>query len=104
MTAELTEPAVAAFVAAVNTGDREASFAALTHEATMSDDDTGRDLREWSESEIFSSSGRMDVEDVSADGCTLTATYTNSTWGSMRTRWVFTVTGDRISRFETGQA
>ncbi len=70
----------------------------------MSDDGTDRDLREWTEREIFSSNGRMDVEEVSTDGRTLTATYTNSTWGSMRARWVFTVTGGRISRFETGQA
>lgn len=104
MTVELPDPAVAAFVAAVNAGDREAFFAALTDDATMSDDGTDRDLRGWAESEIFSSNGRMDVEDVSADGRTLTATYTNSTWGSMRTRWVFTVTAGRISRFETGQA
>lgn len=104
MAAELTDPAVAAFVAAVNAGDREAFFAALTDDATMSDDGTDRDLRAWAESEIFSPNGRMDVEDVSADGRTLTATYTNSTWGSMRTRWVFTVLGGRVSRFETGQA
>ncbi|GAA3207874.1 nuclear transport factor 2 family protein [Streptomyces sp. XM83C] len=104
MAAELTDPAVEAFVAAVNKGDREAFFAALTDDATMSDDGTDRDLRAWAEREIFSSNGRMDVEDVSADGRTLTATYTNSTWGSMRTRWVFTVSGGRVSRFETGQA
>ncbi|MEU3662878.1 nuclear transport factor 2 family protein [Streptomyces sp. NPDC032940] len=104
MAAELTDPAVAAFIAAVNAGDKEAFFAALTDDATMSDDGTDRDLRAWVESEIFSSNGRMDVEDVSADGRTLTATYTNSTWGSMRTRWVFTVTGGHIGRFETGQA
>ncbi|MFE9046261.1 nuclear transport factor 2 family protein [Streptomyces sp. NPDC007818] len=104
MAAELTDLAVAAFVAAVNAGDKEAFFASLTDDATMSDDGTDRDLRAWAESEIFSSNGRMDVEDVSADGRTLTATYANSTWGRMRTRWVFTVSGVRISRFETGQA
>ncbi|MGV9761649.1 nuclear transport factor 2 family protein [Streptomyces tricolor] len=104
MTAELTDPAIAGFVAAVNAGDKEAFFAALTDDATMSDDGTDRDLREWTEREIFSSNGRMDVEEVSTDGRTLTATYTNSPWGSMRARWVFTVTGGRISRFETGRA
>jgi hypothetical protein len=25
-------------------------------------------------------------------------------WGEMRTRWAFTVTGGKVSRFETGQA
>ncbi|MFF8268077.1 nuclear transport factor 2 family protein [Streptomyces sp. NPDC016562] len=104
MTAQLTDPAVAAFVAAVNTGDKDAFFAALTPDATMSDDGTDRELSSWAEKEIFSSNGRMDVESVSADGRTLTVTYTNSAWGSMRTRWTFTVTGGKVSRFETGQA
>ncbi|WP_327365438.1 nuclear transport factor 2 family protein [Streptomyces sp. NBC_01217] len=104
MTAQLTAPAVAALVAAINSGDKSAFFAVLTDDATMSDDGTDRDLSAWTEREIFSSDGRIDVESVSADGRSLVATYTNSTWGSMRTRWAFTVTGDRISRFETGQA
>ncbi|MFI6906107.1 nuclear transport factor 2 family protein [Nonomuraea sp. NPDC050394] len=104
MPAQLTDPAVAAFVAAVNAGDKDAFFAVLTPDATMSDDGTDRDLAAWVEREIFSSNGRMDVESASADGRTLAATYTNSTWGAMRTRWAFTVTGERISRFETGQA
>ena len=34
----------------------------------------------------------------------LSAAYRNDTWGEMRTRWAFTVTGGKISRFETGQA
>ncbi|WP_206507884.1 nuclear transport factor 2 family protein [Streptomyces chrestomyceticus] len=104
MPAHPADPAVAAFVTAVNTGDKNAFFAALTDDATMSDDGTDRDLAAWADSEIFSSNGRMDIEDTSPDGRTLTATYTNSTWGSMRTRWTFTVTDGRISHFETGQA
>jgi hypothetical protein len=99
-----TDPAVTAFVDAVNAGDRAAFYAALTEDATMSDDGTERDLAHWAQREIFDSNGRMSVEEVSSDGRTLTVTYTNSTWGSMRTRWTFTVGGDRISRFETGQA
>ena len=86
MTVQPSDPAVAAFVAAVNAGDRDAFLAALAEDATMSDDGTERDLSAWAEREIFSSNGRMDVEDVSADGLTLTATYTNDTWGGMRTR------------------
>ncbi|TDT42041.1 hypothetical protein EV562_10110 [Streptomyces sp. BK208] len=104
MTTHPSDPAVAAFVAAVNTGDEEAFFAALSDDATMSEDGTDRDLAAWAEREIFSSNGRMAIEDVSADGRTLTATYTNATWGSMRTRWAFTIADGRISRFETGQA
>lgn len=104
MTAQLTNPAVAAFVTAVNAGDKNAFRAVLTEDATMSDDGTDRDLNAWTQKEIFSSNAQMDVESVSADGLSLTAVYTNSTWGSMRTRWSFTVTGGKVSRFETGQA
>ncbi|MFP3992901.1 nuclear transport factor 2 family protein [Streptomyces sp. E11-3] len=104
MTTQLTDPAVAAFVSAVNAGDRDAFFAALTPDATMSDDGSDRDLTLWTEKEVFSSNGRMDVESAAPDGRSLTVTYTNSTWGSMRTRWTFTVTDGKVSRFETGQA
>jgi hypothetical protein len=46
----------------------------------------------------------MEVESQSDDGRSLIVNYTNSTWGAMRTAWRFVVDGDRISRFETGQA
>ncbi|GCD40446.1 nuclear transport factor 2 family protein [Streptomyces paromomycinus] len=104
MPAHPADPVVPAFVTAVNTGDRDSFFAALTDDAIMSDDGTDRDLAAWADSETFSSNGRMDIEDTSADGRTLTATCTHSTWGSMRTRWTCTVTDGRISRFGTGQA
>ena len=104
MSVQLNDPAVAAFVAAVNAGDKDAFFATLTDDATMSDDGSERDLAAWTEKEIFSSSGRMEVDRVSPDGHTLEVTYTNSTWGSMRTRWAFTVREGKVSRFETGQA
>lgn len=104
MTAEPSDPTVAAFVAAINSGDRDAFFATLAEDATMSDDGTARDLSGWVDKEIFSSNGHMEVEEVSSDGRTLTATFTNSTWGGMRTRWTFTVAGDRVSHFATGQA
>jgi hypothetical protein len=101
---QLSDPVVRAFVTAVNAGDREAFFATLTADATMSDDGTERDLQEWVDREIFSSNGRMGVESQSDDGRSLVVNYTNSTWGAMRTTWTFAVEGDRISRFETGQA
>ncbi|MFD9427279.1 MULTISPECIES: hypothetical protein [unclassified Streptomyces] len=104
MTVQRTDPAVAAFVAAINSGDKEAFFAALTENATMSDDGTDRDLSAWTEKEIFSANGHLDVESASDNGLSLTAVYTNSTWGSMRTRWNFTVTDGKVNHFETGQA
>jgi hypothetical protein len=91
-------------VEAVNAGDRDAFFALLRPDATMSDDGSGRDLEEWVDREIFSSDGRMEVESQSDDGRSLIVNYTNSTYGSMRTDWRFVVEGDRIGRFETGQA
>jgi hypothetical protein len=101
---DLTDPAVRALVMAINAGDRAAFFAVLTPDATMSDDGTDRDLTDWVDREIFSANGRMEVESQSDDGRELVAQYSNSTWGAMRTRWAFTVDGERISHFDTGQA
>ncbi|MEU3609151.1 nuclear transport factor 2 family protein [Streptomyces sp. NPDC035033] len=101
---QLTEPAVRAFVTALNANDRDAFHAALAPGATMSDDGSERDPDEWTEREVFSSNGRMEVESEEEDGLALVATYTNDTWGSMRTDWRFTVEGGKVTRFETGQA
>ncbi|MCO4699958.1 hypothetical protein LRR80_06061 [Streptomyces sp. RO-S4] len=101
----LSDPAVRAFVAAVNNHDREAFTALLAPGATMADDGTERDLAEWTDREIFSSHGHMEVDNESDGGRRLVARYSNDTWGEMRTSWSFTVDDDgRISRFETGQA
>lgn len=103
--AKLSDPAVRAFVSAVNSHDREAFRALLAPGATMADDGSDRDLDEWTEREIFGSHGHMDVDNESRGGRALIARYRNDTWGEMRTRWQFTVGDDgKISRFETGQA
>ncbi|GHC38720.1 nuclear transport factor 2 family protein [Streptomyces cinnamoneus] len=99
----LIDPAVRAFVAALNAGDRQAFAASLTPGATMSDDGSDRDVTDWTEREIFSSGGHMDVECQTHDGLGLVADYRNDTWGEMRTAWRFTVDGGKVSRFETGQ-
>ncbi|MFJ6661022.1 nuclear transport factor 2 family protein [Streptomyces sp. NPDC091377] len=102
-TAKLSDPAVRAFVTAVNAHDRHAFLALLTPDATMSDDGSDRDLDDWIDREIFSSNGHLDVE--SDSGRSVVARYRNDTWGEMRTRWRFVVEPDgHISRFETGQA
>lgn len=101
---EVSDPAVRALVSAINAGDRDAFFAVPTPDATMSDDGTERDLSAWVDKEIFSANGRMEVESASDDGRALVANYSNDTWGAMRTRWSFTVSEGKISRFETGQA
>ncbi|MGW0824700.1 nuclear transport factor 2 family protein [Streptomyces sp. NPDC002845] len=103
--AKLSDPAVRAFVSAVNAHDREAFRAVLTPDATMSDDGSERDLDDWTDREIFSSNGHMEVDNESDGGRALIAHYRNDAWGEMRTRWTFTVDDDgRISHFETGQA
>ncbi|MBN0044878.1 nuclear transport factor 2 family protein [Streptomyces actuosus] len=105
LTSRLSDPAVRAFVGAVNARDREGFLALLTPDATMSDDGSDRDLTDWIDREIFSTHGHLEVDNESDGGRALTARYSNDTWGEMRTRWRFTVADDgRISRFETGQA
>ncbi|MGI5140475.1 MULTISPECIES: nuclear transport factor 2 family protein [unclassified Streptomyces] len=104
-TARLTDPAVRAFVSAVNSHDRDGFMALLSPDATMADDGSERDLADWIDREIFSTHGHMDVDSESNGGRSLLARYSNDTWGEMRTRWTFDVDDDgRISRFETGQA
>jgi hypothetical protein len=101
---EPDNPVLRKFVAALNDGDRAAFFAVLTPTATMSDDGSERDLAEWAEREIFASNGHTEVESESVDGLSLLANYSNSTWGQIRTTWRFELSGDQITRFETGQA
>src|SRR3954447_3123306 len=101
---QLTDPVVRQFVEAVNAGDRDAFFALLMPDTTMSDDGSERDLEEWVDREIFSTDGRMEVESQSDDGRSLIVNYSHATWGAMRTAWKFIVEGDNVSRFETGQA
>ncbi|MER5311910.1 nuclear transport factor 2 family protein [Streptomyces sp. NPDC002773] len=101
---QLTDPAVRAFVTALNANDEEAFREALAPGATMSDDGSDRDVAAWTEKEVFSSRGHMEVESEKGDGRDLVARFRNDTWGEMRTRWRFTVDGGKIARFETGQA
>ncbi|MDH6124671.1 nuclear transport factor 2 family protein [Kitasatospora sp. GP82] len=103
-TAKLSDPTVRAAVSAINSNDRQAFLDLLTEDATMSDDGSDRDLRQWIDHEIFSTRGHMDVQSESDGGRALLANFSNETWGEMRTAWKFTVDHGKISRFETGQA
>ncbi|MFG2935060.1 nuclear transport factor 2 family protein [Streptomyces sp. NPDC048282] len=104
-TDKLSDPAVRAFVTALNSHDRASFLDLLSPGATMADDGSDRNLDEWIDREIFSSNGHIDVDNESNGGRSLLAHYRNDTWGEMVTRWDFTVDTDgRISRFETGQA
>jgi len=101
---EPSSPAVRRLVAAINDGDREAFLAALTPDATLTDDGSPRSLHDWIDREIFSVHGHLTVEQEDEAGLRLLARYRNDTWGEMRTFWRFQVTGDKISRIDTGQA
>jgi hypothetical protein len=101
---DFNDSVVRQVVEAVNAGDRDAFIALLSAGATMSDDGSERNLEEWVDREIFSADGRMEVESQSEDGRSLIVNYTNSTYGSMRTHWEFTIEGEKVARFETGQA
>ncbi|MFI0713729.1 nuclear transport factor 2 family protein [Streptomyces inhibens] len=100
----LSHPAVRDLVTAINGHDEQAFFAALAPGATMSDDGSDRDLREWCEREIFATRGHMDVQSEADGGLSLVANYRNDTWEEMRTHWRFTIEDGKVSRFETGQA
>ncbi|WP_063047721.1 nuclear transport factor 2 family protein [Nocardia pseudovaccinii] len=103
MTQQL-DPTVQEFVTALNDSDQDRFYALLTDDATMSDDGVERNLVQWTDSEIFGSNGRMNVESIGDNGTELVADYTNSRWGSIRTAWRFIIRDGKISRFETGQA
>lgn len=98
------DPVVDRFIKALNAGDREALFAELSSDATMSDDGEDTDVAEWTDREIFSSHGQLNVESVGDQGRSLVGQYRNDTWGDMQTRWKFSVANGKIVRFETGQA
>jgi hypothetical protein len=101
---EPTNPAVRRLVAAINSGDRDAFLAALTPDATLTDDGNPRSLTDWIDREIFSAHGHLTIEREDGHGFHLLARYRNDTWGEMSTYWRFQVAGDKISRIDTGQA
>lgn len=103
-TSQLVDPAVRAFVEALNANNKTALDATMTADATMSDDGTPRVLGEWLQREVFDPHGRMVVTNQSADGQDLLVDYTNDQWGTMKTRWHFEVADGLVTHFDTGQA
>ena len=101
---DVADPTVRSVLAAINAGDRAAFLAALTPDATMSDDGSERDLQQWIDREIFSAGGHIEVESLEDEGRSLRAAYRNDTWGEMHTTWRFSVADGKIRRMETGQA
>ena len=101
---EPSNPVVRRLVAAINDGDRDAFLATLTPDATLTDDGNPRSLRDWIDREIFSVHGHIHVEREEQDGLRLLARYRNDTWGEISIYWRLQVSGNKISRIDTGQA
>lgn len=101
---DVPDPTVRSVLTAINAGDRAGFLAALTPDATLSDDGSDRDLEQWIDREIFSASGHIEIESQTDEGRALVALYRNDTWGEMRTTWHFTVVDGKVRRMETGQA
>ena len=101
---EPSNPVVRRLVAAINDSDRDTFLAMLTPNATLTDDGNPRSLRDWIDREIFSAHGHLTIEGEEEHGLHLLARYRNDTWGEMSTYWRFQMTGDKVSRIDTGQA
>ncbi|MPZ54009.1 MAG: nuclear transport factor 2 family protein [Acidimicrobiia bacterium] len=101
----LSNDTVRAVVGAINAGDREAFDTQFVDKPTMSDDGTERDFRDWTDREIFSSNGRIEVDNQSDEGRALIANYRNDTYGEMRTSWAFQIDDEgKVSHMDVGQA
>lgn len=100
----VSDAAVLTLIEAINRGDRDAFFAVLSEDATLSDDGTERDLVTWVDREIFDSNGHLDVETATDESRSLVARYRNDTYGTMRTTWRFDVRDGKVTRIEAGQA
>jgi hypothetical protein len=100
---EPSNPVVGRLVAAINSEDRDAFLATLSPDARLTDDGNPRSFTGWIDREIFSAHGHLTVESEEEQGLHLIARYRNDTWGEMSTFWRFRLTGDKISRIETGQ-
>jgi hypothetical protein len=102
-TQEPSNPVARRLVAAINDSDRDAFLTTLTPNATLTEDGNPRPLRDWIDREIFAGHGHISVEREEENGLHLLACYRNDTWGEVSTHWRFHVTGDKISRIDTGQ-
>ena len=100
---EPPNPVVRRLAAAINDGGRDTPPATLAPNATLTDDGNPQSLHDWIDREIFSAHGHTNVErEEEEDGLHLLARYRNDTWGEMPIFWRFQVTGDKISRIDTG--
>ncbi|MFC4128517.1 nuclear transport factor 2 family protein [Nocardia rhizosphaerae] len=93
------DPVIEVFVDALNAQDTDRFRGVLTEDATVTVDGTEHELARWTE--IFDSNGRLDIASIEDDGTALTADYTTSLRGPLRTTWRFELRDGLISRVET---
>ncbi|MGH3354120.1 MAG: nuclear transport factor 2 family protein [Nocardioides sp.] len=94
---------IAAFVEAVNRHDEAAFLNAFTEGGSVDDWGrifTGRDqIKGWSDKEFIGAQGTLAVEDVDASDGTVTIVGDwRSTHANGRSKFVFDVDGDRLTR------
>lgn len=99
-----TNAVIARLVAAINDGDRAEFLSLLAPDAELTDDGRPRELAAWIDAEIFTVHGHLTVDREEERGLRIYATYRNDTWGEMSTVWHFGVSGEKITRIDTGQA
>src|SRR5699024_9242579 len=102
---EINDPAVRALLTAVNAGDREGFFAAMSADATLSDDGNEQNPTQWADQEIFNAGCRRHALICQpVVGRSLIADYLNDLYGQRRTAWNFEVADGNVTRIEAGQA
>ncbi|MEZ5212283.1 MULTISPECIES: nuclear transport factor 2 family protein [unclassified Gordonia (in: high G+C Gram-positive bacteria)] len=102
MTPPIPEP-VAAFLARVNAHDEDGFLDAFTDDGVV--DDWGRiftgraAIKQWSDKEFIGSNGTLTVEEADADGGRVTVVGDwRSTHANGRSKFVFDVDGDKLTR------
>ncbi|MGO1410745.1 MULTISPECIES: nuclear transport factor 2 family protein [unclassified Microbacterium] len=103
MTDQTIPEPVASFIDAVNRHDEEAFLDAFTKDGSV--DDWGRvftgraQIKSWSDNEFIGARGTLAVEEIEAAGDAVTIVGDwRSTHANGRSKFVFDVDGDRLTR------
>ena len=102
---DLSQPLVHAAIEATNARDPQAWYALFADGATLSDDGTPEDFRQWSENELFGPSQTRitAIHSEEQNGTVIHADLHSDHWGDFQTFWKFTLANGRITRLEVGQ-
>jgi hypothetical protein len=102
---DLSQPLVRAAIEAANTRDQQAWYALFAEDATLTDDGSPEDFRQWSENELFGPSQTRitAIHSEKQDGTVVHADLRSDRWGDFQTFWKFTLANGKITRLEVGQ-